>query len=205
MSDDQKTFFPWPCGGRYRPLRPCRVVRPLSIAATQLHLSAGCAVRTLDEVLHAVDASNARLDSVERLRGYLFRAERPPVSIEQMNAAIAECGAGFQAVNGDHDPSPVLNSAVEGLPSHEGAPRPDEERTWLDMPDVGAEMLKDDRRTVQEHTRPLKPRRRWNTSRKQKLTTRSDSISYGLGRSGARRGVMQSCVHARSRRGRWIR
>ncbi|WP_374604794.1 hypothetical protein [Niveibacterium sp.] len=74
------------------------------------------------------------MDEVQRLAGIVRQLGQAPVSIETMNAAIADAGAsaGRASVG-----APRRHWPGERLPITE------EEREWLEMPDVGAEILPD--------------------------------------------------------------
>ncbi len=119
---------------RYRPLTPRRNPVPLTQLATELRLSSARALRQLEASVKPVAASNARMDEVQRLAGIVRQLGQAPVSIETMNAAIADAGAsaGRASVG-----APRRHWPGERLPITE------EEREWLEMPDVGAEILPD--------------------------------------------------------------
>ncbi|MBB4011317.1 hypothetical protein [Niveibacterium umoris] len=74
------------------------------------------------------------MDKIQRLASIIRRVGQTPVSIEMMNAAFADAGAS-------------AGRASAGAPRRHwpGARLPitAEERAWLDMPDVGAEILPD--------------------------------------------------------------
>lgn len=69
------------------------------------------------------------------MAGIVRRSGQPPVSIEAMNATIADAGAS------------AAGKSPDGARKHwprKGLPLTAEERAWLDMHDVGEEILPDD-------------------------------------------------------------
>lgn len=120
---------------RYRPLTRKRHLEPLSLLVTQLRLSIARSRRQIDASLDFVEASNAHIDEVQRLAGIARRWGNKPVSIEAMNAAIADAGA---AAGGASVKRPRQHWPQRPLPTNA------EEQEWLDMPAVGMEILPDD-------------------------------------------------------------